>query len=317
MNIALDPHVAQLAEFRDDVWSGLNQDQKTLSPRWLYDLKGSQLFEQITELPEYYVTRTEVALLKEKAAEFATEIGARASVVEYGAGAATKIKLLLDALKDPAEYVAIDISYPHLQQAVRPIADRYPHLRVRPVAGDFLNEIILAKPLSAGPKIGFFPGSTIGNMSNREIAAFLNSARALLGSSAHMLLGADLRKSPEILRPAYNDAAGITAAFNKNLLVRVNRELEGDIVLENFKHEAIWSAQHSRIEMHLICTRDQSFRVAGRKFSMRQGETIHTENSRKFGRKDLQALARASGWTMRKYATDPKGYFALTLLKSN
>lgn len=317
MNQALDPQQAQLAEFRDDVLRGLSRGQKTLSPRWLYDQKGSELFEQITELPEYYVTRTEVALLGETVSEFAAEIGENASVVEYGAGAATKIKLLLDALVTPTEYVPIDISFAHLREAVKPIASQYPDLKVRPVAGDFLDEIILTEPLANGPKVGFFPGSTIGNMSDAEINAFLGGARRLLGANAYMLLGADLRKSPDILCPAYDDAAGVTAAFNKNLLTRINRELGGNIALENFEHRAIWSENESRIEMHLVSNRHQTFSIAGQEFTMQPGETIHTENSRKFGRQDLETLASASGWSMSKYVTDSKDYFALMLLKTS
>lgn len=317
MNQALDPQQAQLAEFRDDVLAGLSRAQKTLSPRWLYDQKGSQLFEQITELPEYYVTRTEVALLGEIVADFAAEIGARASVVEYGAGAATKIKLLLDALAIPTEYVAIDISYAHLREAVKPIASQYPNLKVRPVAGDFLDEITLTEPLANGPKVGFFPGSTIGNMSDVEINAFLGSARRLLGANAYMLLGADLRKSPDVLCPAYDDAAGITAAFNKNLLTRINRELGGNIALENFEHRAVWAEENSRIEMHLVSNYDQRFNIAGHEFTMWLGETIHTENSRKFGRQDLENLASTSGWSVNKYATDADNYFAVLLLQAS
>lgn len=317
MNVNIGTEDTLLAEFRDDVLRGLARAQKTISPRWLYDQTGSKFFEQITDLPEYYVTRTEVALLGQAAAEFAAEIGAQATVVEYGAGAAIKVRLLLDALEQPAQYVAIDISYDHLRESLKSIASDYPDIEVQPLSGNFMDEIELQNPIPSSPKVGFFPGSTIGNMSDDEIGRFLRNTRSSLGDGAYLLLGADLRKSPDILIPAYDDAAGVTAQFNMNLLTRINRELSGDIDLSQFAHKAVWSDELSQIEMHLESLADQTFHIADHEFSMARGETIHTENSRKFSRESLENLTSKAGWTVSKYATDPKQYFALTLLKAS
>jgi L-histidine Nalpha-methyltransferase len=316
MNIALKSDALVVDDFLTDVLAGLSGRQKTLSPRWLYDQTGSELFEQITELPEYYVTRTEVSILSRIAPVFAAKIGAGATIVEYGAGAALKVRFLLDALDAPKEYVAIDISHDHLAEAVKPIASDYEGLSVRPVAGNFLiNPPALDLP-ATGARVGFFPGSTIGNLSNREIDDFLCGVRSQLGVGSYLVLGADLRKSLDVLIPAYDDMAGVTARFDKNLLVRINRELGGTFEVDQFAHRAIWNDKDSRIEMHLEALGDMDFAVAGREFSMISGETIHTENSRKFGQQKLRELARASGWEMADYATDDRGYFAVILLQA-
>lgn len=305
------------SEFLTDVLAGLSKpDQKTLSPRWLYDQKGSKIFEQITDLPEYYVTRTELTLLKDIAPLFSDAIGSNATIVEYGAGAAVKVRLLLDALETPAQYVAIDISYDHLVQALKPVAAAYPDLDVLPVAGDFLSGTIATEIKAVGTKVGFFPGSTIGNLSDTEIKHFLDGARQFLGDKAKFVLGADLKKDPNILVPAYDDAAGVTAAFNLNLLTRINRELLATFDLSDFAHKAIWSEENSRIEMHLESLVDQDFSIAGQTFFMQAGETIHTENSRKFTRAQLEDIVAKSGWRIDLFETDAKGYFAELLLSA-
>jgi len=315
LNINVNSARLNHSEFETDVLAGLSRPQKTLSPRWLYDQAGSHLFELITTLPEYYVTRTEVKILAKVSSEFAAEIGPGATIVEYGAGAAIKVRFLLDALATPYEYIAIDISREHLGEAVKSIAADYPEITARPVAGDFLTRPPDLDLSPAGPKVGFFPGSTIGNLSDGEIRGFLTGVRGQLGADSYLVLGADLRKSADILIPAYDDAAGVTARFNKNILVRINRELDGTFNLDDFSHQAIWSEEKSRVEMHLAASGDQVFFVAGRQFFMNAGETIHTENSRKFGRQELHDLAGVSGWDMVRYATDDRGYFAVMLLK--
>lgn len=316
MTIALNPNDLYPRAFLKDVQDGLSALQKSIPPRWLYDKRGSELFDDITELPEYYVTRTELEVLRQYAPSFARLIGPKASVVEYGAGAAVKIRLLLDALIDPVEYVAVDISYAHLKSAARRIAADYPGLSVRPLEADFISGRIETDLLSGGPRVGFFPGSTIGNLSDDEIFGFLEEAHRLLGTGAYFLLGADLHKSPDVLIPAYDDAAGVTAAFNLNLLTRINRELAGTFDLAQFEHKAIWNEEKSRIEMHLKSLSDQVFSIAGREYTIGRGETIHTENSRKFRRATLEVMLEETGWAIRRWETDAKGYFAAILLQA-
>lgn len=302
--------------FLADVLNGFAREQKAISPRWLYDDVGSTLFEQITDLPEYYVTRTEVSILQRVAADFAALIGEGACLVEYGAGAAVKVRIVLDALINPASYVAIDISFEHLNAALAGISADYPGLAVTPLKGDFLADSFDVKLPHQGTPVGFFPGSTIGNMSDVEIEKFLSGARALLGKDAHFILGADLRKDPEILIPAYDDSAKITAQFNLNLLKRINHELAGTIDVAQFAHRALWSDEKSRIEMHIESLSDQTFKVADRVFTLKQGETIHTENSRKFSLSDLEKLANANGWEILRSEIDEKKYFSVMLLKA-
>ncbi|MCP4384592.1 MAG: L-histidine N(alpha)-methyltransferase [Hyphomicrobiales bacterium] len=314
MNVVVKAGTEVPDAFLNDVLSGLSRPQKAIPPHWLYDQTGSELFEQITQLPEYYVTRVEVALLEKTVAALVSDIGRGATVVEYGAGAAVKVSLLLDALEKPSAYVAIDISYGHLLEAVRGIATDYPDLSVSPVEGDFLAGAVAAELPDGGPRVGFFPGSTIGNLSDQQIHRFLTRAGSLLGHESWLLLGADLRKSSDILIPAYDDSADVTARFNKNLITRINRELSGTINIDQFAHRAIWRDDLSRIEMHLESLSDQEFSVAGQPYAMARGETIHTENSRKFTRTALQGLADRAGWRISKYVTDRQEYFALLLL---
>jgi len=302
--------------FLNEVLEGFSKQVKSLSPRWLYDDAGSALFEQITELPEYYVTRVETTILTKSTPDFAQAIGPEASVVEYGAGAAVKTRHLLDALERPANYYAIDISADHLTGALAGIDQDYPDLTVHPVPGDFLSDDLKFEVGTNGNNVGFFPGSTIGNLTDEQISAFMSQARKLLGPQSWFLLGADLRKDPSILIPAYDDAAGVTARFNKNLLVRINRELRGTIEVDQFAHEARWNEHHGRIEMHLESLEDQTFTIAGERFRMQQGETIHTENSRKFHITDVEELARANGWEPALHRSDPYGLFAVILLQA-
>lgn len=316
MNIARVPtNSLYQQDFLNDVLGGLSQDQKCLSPRWLYDDAGSEFFEKITELPEYYVTRTEMRILRDTAPIFSNIIGKNVSLIEYGAGAAIKAKILLDEFINPSDYIAIDISFDHMQQAMAKLRTDYPNLNVEALSGNFLSGKMDAALSKNGPQVGFFPGSTIGNLSDKEISIFLKGAREFLGDGAYFILGADLRKSPEISIPAYDDAQGVTADFNLNLLKRINRELDGDFQLGKFIHEARWNDELSQIEMHLKSLEDQSFNVAGRGFFINSGETIHTENSRKFKKETLTKLIVDAGWKIQNFETDVDQYFAVMLLK--
>jgi L-histidine N-alpha-methyltransferase len=290
------------------VIDGLSQDPKTIPARYFYDLRGSELFEEITRLPEYYPTRTETALLKAHAADLARLTGRGRAVVEFGAGSATKTPLLLGAT-GAAIYVPIDISGEFLEQSVAGLISASPHLRVVPVVGDFTKPLEL--PALEGPLTGFFPGSTIGNFDHRSSVDLLRSFRQTLGQGAHLVIGIDMRKNPGLLEAAYDDAAGVTAAFNLNLLHRINRELDGDIAVDAFEHRAVWNDGLGRIEMHLMATTAVAFHAAGRRFAMREGETIHTENSYKYTVAEARLLARASGWEPLAFWTDPDALFGL------
>ncbi len=306
------------AAFAADVRDGLARAQKAIPSRWLYDAHGSALFEQITQLPEYYPTRTETAILRQMAGTIAAQVGRGATLVEYGAGASVKTRILLDALDGLAAYVPIDVSAAFLHETARGLRTDYPALAVEPVVADFLAPIALPAALhGTGPRLGFFPGSTIGNLSDAEIVAFLGRARADLGPGAQFILGADLKKSPAILIPAYDDATGVTAAFNLNLLTRINRELAGSFDVSAFRHEARWNDDASRIEMHLVSTADQTARVGDGLFAFPAGETIHTENSRKFTIDgDLAEDCAHAGWTIEDRWTDAASLFAVLLLRA-
>lgn len=314
MDDLFDPvAAAQLATFRADVVRGLSKEQKTLPCQYFYDEAGSVLFEQITELPEYYPTRTEVAILNAHIGEISETLGKDILLVEYGAGASTKTRILLDNLENPAGYVPIDVSEDFLLQTAEGLRRDYPALPVHPIVGDFMIRIGLPSGATGRP-VGFFPGSTIGNLDDDGIDAFMRAARALLGETGQFLIGVDLRKSPDILIPAYDDAAGVTAAFNLNLLARINRELEANFDLDRFAHRAIWNDAESRIEMHLESRTDQDVTVADDRFSFVQGETIHTENSRKFDLAVLEQQIARTGWQVSKIWRDSKSYFAVILL---
>ena len=301
--------------FRESVYAGLAMPKKTLPCCWLYDTRGSELFEQITELPEYYPTRTEVGILTANVNEISEAIGPYASMIEFGAGAGTKTRLLLSALDKPKSYVPIDISADFLETAMKRLAADYPAIDITPIVADFTSpDAFNQSKLPGGNRIGFFPGSTIGNLSDTEISDFLSGAKKGLGESAQFLIGIDLVKSTDVLVPAYDDAAGVTAAFNLNLLARINSEINGDFNLDNFKHEARWNTEKSRIEMHLVSLAEQTVRIGDQTFLFQEGETIHTENSRKFTLEHFSALVEQSGWQLKQSWTDENAYFCLALL---
>ncbi|NML07103.1 L-histidine N(alpha)-methyltransferase [Sphingomonas sp. G-3-2-10] len=301
--------------FRADVLNGLAATPRAIPARWFYDRRGSELFEAITDLPEYYPTRTETALLHRVGPELGALAARNAAVVEFGSGSSTKTPILLRAI-EPAAYVPIDISGDFLRQSARELSQAFPGLPVHPVEADFLRPVPLPVQVEGLPKLGFFPGSTIGNMNAWHAVDLLRAMREWLGEGARLLIGMDRVKSPDILVPAYDDAQGVTAAFNLNLLERINRELDGTIPVDAFRHRAIWNADAARIEMHLEALRDMRFEVEGRPFAMQAGETIHTENSHKYGPNGGRMLLRAGGWTPIAEWTDPQDWFALVLCEA-
>ncbi len=309
-----DGHVA--SAFALDVLAGLGRQPKQLSPKYFYDLTGSDLFEQITRLPEYYPTRTELGILRNCGEEIAALLPRRAALVEFGAGATTKVRLLLKSC-DVAAYVPVDISADFLQDQARALRVDFPALKVHPVAADFTETFTLPSEVAALPKVGFFPGSTIGNFEPHEAQRFLRRAAEVLGHGALIIVGVDLEKNEKLLHAAYNDAAGVTARFNLNLMVRMNRELGTNFDLAAFDHRAVYNRELSRIEMHLISNRPQMVRVCGRSISFTTGESIHTENSYKYSIPRFYNLARATGWTPLSTWTDSERMFSVHALRAN
>src|ERR1700710_2453844 len=299
--------------FARDVLVDLSQQPKRLSPKYFYDAAGSELFEQITLLPEYYPTRTELKILRDRGAEIAKLIPQGAALVEFGAGATTKVRLLLDQCKFSA-YVPVDISGDFLNAQARALSKDFPALDVYPVTADFTAPFALPAAVKAMPKVGFFPGSTLGNFEPHEASGFLRSARTILGDGAQMIIGVDLEKDERVLYDAYNDAAGVTARFNLNVLHRINQELGGNFDLSAFTHRAIYNRERHRIEMHLISKKPQTVRILGRSFAFPAGETIHTESSYKYSLDRFTALALGSGWTPNASWTDAGGMFSVHAL---
>ena len=302
--------------FRADVLAGFARRPRAIPARWFYDRRGSELFEAITGLPEYYPTRTETALLGRLCPELPALIGEGRAVVEFGSGSSTKTPVLLEAIR-PSAYVPIDISGEFLRQSSRALSARFPGLLVLPFEADFTRPLTLPRTIASAPKLGFFPGSTIGNLAPAAATDLLRAMRASLGERAMLLIGMDRVKSPDVLVPAYDDAQGVTAAFNLNLLERINRELGGTIPVDAFRHRALWNDGAARIEMHLEAVRDVAFEVAGQAFAIGAGETIHTENSHKYGARDARLLLRAGGWTSIAEWTDPADRFAVLLAEAS
>jgi dimethylhistidine N-methyltransferase len=301
--------------FRADVLAGFRMRPRAIPARWFYDHQGSLLFEKITALPEYYPTRVETALLASAAPDIARAVGPGRAVVEFGSGSSVKTPHILGAVR-PAAYVPIDISGEFLRESAAALASGFPRLSILPVEADFMLPIEPPPAIAALPKLGFFPGSTIGNMVPRTAVNLLRAMAETLGEGAMLLIGIDRVKDVGTLIAAYDDAAGVTARFNLNLLHRINRELDGDIPVDGFAHRARWNDDEARIEMHLEAVRDLSFTVAGEAFAMAAGETIHTENSHKYGPREARLLLRAGGWSPVKEWTDADDQFALILAES-
>lgn len=299
--------------FTDDLLAGLSARPRSLSPKWFYDHRGSELFEQICELPEYYPTRTELALLERHAADMAKQIGPLAEVIELGAGAVRKVRILLRALDRPAGYVPIDISGDFLLPAATALKASMPGLAVRPLVADFTQDIELPKRQGPGPRVGFYPGSSIGNFDPPQATLLLRRLATWLDGG--LLIGVDLVKAPQLLHAAYNDAAGVTAEFNLNLWARANREAGADFMLDQWLHWAFYNAPLQRIEMHLISRRPQRVRIAGHSFDFAEGDSVHTENSHKYTVEGFQQLARSAGWKPAGVWTDPGGNFSVHWLQ--
>jgi L-histidine Nalpha-methyltransferase len=298
--------------FLDDVISGLSRPQKALLPKYLYDAKGSRLFERICHLREYYPTRTELALTRRHLSEIVRFAGGRCELIEYGSGESVKTRMLIEHLR-PSRYVPVEISEAALRMASERLARDFPWLNIAAVVGDFSRPIKLP-PRGAGGarrRVAYFPGSTIGNLSPEEAEGFLRMTRAQVGASGAMLVGVDLKKDANVLHAAYNDARGVTAAFNLNLLARINRELGGDFDLQRFRHYAFYNATLGRVEMHLVSLARQSVRVGRSRFQFDVGETIHTENSCKYSIEEFQALAAEAGFRSARVWRDRRGLFSL------
>lgn len=302
---------AQNNAFLADVLDGLSRPRKSLPCKYFYDREGSALFDAICTLDEYYPTRTETALLHDRAAEIAGLAGRGATLVELGSGSSVKVRILLDALDAPAMYVPVDISREHLIAAASRLAGDYPAVTVVPVAADYVRGFALPRGVRPERAVVFFPGSTIGNFRPAEALMFLRGLGERLGLGTRLLIGVDLRKDRRVLEAAYNDAAGVTAAFNMNLLARINRELSGTFDLTRFAHRAHYDPLRGRIEMHLESLAPQTVRVAGRPFRFAAGETIHTENSYKYSVGGFRRLAARAGWRTERSWTDADSLFSL------
>jgi dimethylhistidine N-methyltransferase len=305
----------QTRAFRDDVLAGLSAPIPSVPARWLYDLRGSELFDEITRLPSYYPTRTETALLRSIMPEIAERVPPGSAVVEFGAGSATKTPILLEAIA-PAAYIPVDISGDYLEQSASELQQRFPALDVIPVTADFARPFELPREIEPLPKLGFFPGSTIGNFVPRSATDLLRQFRALLGAGSQLMIGMDKVKPVERLIAAYDDPEGVTAQFTLNLLTRINRELGADIPVDAFRHEARWNDILSRIEIHLVATRDVEFSIGETPFRFEAGSSMHVENSHKYGPRGGRVLLLAGGWTPVAEWTDPGHDFAVVLAEA-
>lgn len=300
--------------FRDAVLAGLKRPDKHIPCKYLYDERGSKLFEQICTLPEYYLTRIEMALLARHARDLAAMAGPRCRVVEFGAGSNRKIRLLLDALERPAAYVPVDVSRDYLAMQAQRLAEDHPGLTVTPVCADFLGDFALPPSSGHGRTLGFFPGSTIGNLVPAEARTFLARSRRLIGPDGLMVVGVDLRKPAAVLEPAYDDAAGVTSAFSLNLLARINRELGGSFDLDGFRHTARWDEARGCVLIQLVSLQDQEVVVAGERLRFREGERIHIEDSFKYSVAEFQDLARAAGYLPAAAWVDERRLYSLHCL---
>jgi dimethylhistidine N-methyltransferase len=302
--------------FAQDVVEGLTSSPKRIPPKYFYDNEGSRLFAEITQLPEYYPTRTECGILRENAPAMAALIPAGGALVEFGSGSAIKARILLDSLPELKAYVPVDICAGFLEQEAGALRAAYPNLSVLPVAADFTKPFELPEAVQTLPRAGFFPGSTIGNFEPHEASAFLRNAAKILGNGALLIIGVDLVKDTNVLQAAYNDSKGITERFNLNILERMNRELSAGIDLASFEHHAFYNRERQRIEMHLASLKRQRLKIVGATVDFRVGETIHTENSYKYTLESFGALARGSGWATVSVWKDSKKYFSVHALRA-
>ena len=300
--------------FADAVIEGLNKTQKQIPSRYLYDKRGSELFEDITDLEEYYPTRTEISILKEYDDEITELSGDNVNLIEFGSGSSKKTKILIRAIEDLQSYIPIDISKSALDEAEKELQNEFPDLDISTLHADFNKPVTLPVSKSNTFLLGFFPGSTLGNFEYTSAVTFLKNVKKILGKNSALLIGIDLQKDPDVLIPAYDDASGVTASFNLNLLERINKELDADFNLEAYEHKAIYNDKFKRIEMHIISLKDQAVTILGNKFIFDRGETIHTENSHKYTIKSFSELAESGGWKVTKHWTDGKDLFSLHYL---
>lgn len=312
--IVFQDHSPSEESFLDAVIEGLSRPGKAIPCRFLYDAKGSALFDRICELPEYYPTRTETQILSTHAAEIARRVGARAQLIELGSGSSIKVRILLDALDEPSAYLAVDVSREHLKRAAAALAADYPKLQVAAVCADYSAAFPLPELPAAGRRLAFFPGSTIGNLEPDEAMAFLKLWARRLGPDAAMLVGVDLKKEDHLLHAAYDDAQGVTAAFTQNILARANSELGADFDLDGFAHQARYNAVDGRVEIHLRSLKPQIASLAGRTFRFARGERLHVEHSYKYAIDQFQALAMLAGFEPAAVFTDPGGLFSVHYL---
>ncbi len=315
---ARETHALDVAggEFAAALIAGLSARSKSIPCRFFYDAQGSRLFERITDLPEYYPTRTETGILRGHADDLATLAPPRSVLIEFGSGSSTKTEILLEAMPQLHAYVPIDISASALEEAEERIAKCFPALRVMPIVGDFSKPLQLPADIAGKRRLGFFPGSTIGNLTEREAVGLLSSMRSILGAEGVLVVGADLKKDVRRLLAAYDDAEGVTAAFNLNLLQRANRELGADFDLYAFDHRATYDMRHGRIDMHLVSRVAQVVTVLGHRFRFRAGEHIHTEHSHKYDIDGFGDLVRRAGWHPQACWTDAERLFSVHVLSA-
>lgn len=312
--VAFHDHSPEEESFRDAALSGLSQPDKAIPCRFLYDARGSALFDAICDLPEYYPTRTETAILAERAPEIARLAGPRAQLIELGSGSSVKVRILLDAMAEPSAYIAVDISREHLKRAAEALASEFPQVQVAAICADYSAPFPLPDMPAAGRRLAFFPGSTIGNLEPEEALNFLRAWARRLGPDAAMLVGVDLRKDAGVLRAAYDDSQGVTAAFTLNILARANAELGADFDVYRFAHHANYNVEKGRIEIHLESLAAQDVRIGGAEFRFRAGERIHVEHSYKYTIEGFQDLARRAGFSPAAVWTDPNRLFSVHYL---
>ncbi len=314
-NVVFEDQQPDHSESRAELLAGLQLPQKKINPKYFYDARGSELFEQITELREYYPTRTEIGILKRHANDIARHCDRDCVLIEPGSGSSEKVRLLLDAIR-PAAYVPVDISADFLQESALKLGREFPWLRVHAICADFADQWQARTDLPEGRRVVFYPGSTIGNMEPPEATAFLSGLREWIGSDGGVLVGVDLHKSEKILNAAYNDAQGVTAEFNLNILNSVNRLADADFRHRNFSHRAFYNRDLKRIEMHLVSKESQTVRVNGSSIRFDKGETLHTENSYKYSLQDFTDLSQAAGFTLQKSWLDEKNLFSVHYLSA-
>ncbi len=314
--LSIDPAAEDArAAVLHDVIEGLAREPKELPCKWFYDARGSQLFEAICELEEYYPTRTELSIMERNVRSMVAQLGPRCALVEYGSGSSLKTRLLLGHLRSPVAYVPVDISAPALADATVRLRRAFPTLPVLPVCADFTRPLALpVAELGAARRVVYFPGSTIGNFHKQDAVPFLREIARQCGPGGGLLIGIDLRKERRILERAYDDARGVTAAFNLNLLARANRELGADFRLDRFRHRARWDERQGRVEMHLVSTAEQEVEVAGRRFRLGDGEAIWTESSYKYDLHEFAVLAALAGWRCERTWTDERAWFGVVFL---